>query len=88
MGAKAHFDLRPTIQKDLVLPVFQPKRFDVVAIAPAGESPLRVTIVPNKNGYHSGKILRSMSEMDLPLEPVGLSAMTNKMKMLMKTTYR
>jgi len=52
--------------------------FDLVAVASAKGSPAQVTVASNKSRRHAEKVLRSLSEMGLPLQRVRLSAMTSK----------
>jgi hypothetical protein len=52
-------------------------QFDLVAVAPQSGSPAQVTRAQNQSKRDAEKVLRSMSEMGLPMERVRLSAMTS-----------
>ena len=51
--------------------------FDLVAVAPGRGSPAQVTVASNKSKRNAESVLRSLSNMGLPLERVRLSAMTS-----------
>ncbi len=51
--------------------------FDLVAVAPQSGSPAQVTRAENLSKRDAERVLRSMSEMGLPMERVRLSAMTS-----------
>jgi hypothetical protein len=51
--------------------------FDLVAVAPQSGSPAQVSKAQNQSKRDAEKVLRSMSEMGLPMERVRLSAMTS-----------
>ena len=51
--------------------------FDLVAVAPQSGSPAEVTSAQNRSKRDAERVLRSMSEMGLPMERVRLSAMTS-----------
>lgn len=51
--------------------------FDLVAVAAAKGSPAQVTIASNKAKRNAESVLRSLSEMGLPLQRVRLSAITS-----------
>ncbi len=52
--------------------------FDLVAVAPARGSPAQVTVASNKSKRNAETVLRSLSNMGLPLNRVRLSAMTSR----------
>ncbi len=52
-------------------------QFDLVAVAPQSGTPAEVTRAQNQSKREAEKVLRSMSEMGLPMERVRLSAMTS-----------
>jgi len=51
--------------------------FDLVAVAAANGSPAQVTVASNKAKRNAESVLRSLSEMGLPLQRVRLSAITS-----------
>jgi hypothetical protein len=51
--------------------------FDLVAVAPGQGSPAKVTVAANKSKRYAEKVLRSLSNMGMPLERVRLSAITS-----------
>ena len=51
--------------------------FDLVAVAAANGSPAQVTVAANKAKRNAESVLRSLSEMGLPLQRVRLSAITS-----------
>ncbi len=51
--------------------------FDLVAVAPGRGSPAQVTVASNKSKRNAESVLRSLSDMGLPLNRVRLSAMTS-----------
>ena len=51
--------------------------FDLVAVAPGQGSPANVTVAANKSKRYAEKVLRSISNMGMPLERVRLSAITS-----------
>jgi hypothetical protein len=51
--------------------------FDLVAVAPQSGSPAEVTSAQNRSKRDAERVLRSMSEMGLPMDRVRLSAMTS-----------
>lgn len=51
--------------------------FDLVAVAPGRGSPAQVTVASNKSKRNAESVLRSLSDMGLPLHRVRLSAMTS-----------
>jgi hypothetical protein len=51
--------------------------FDLVAVAPQSGSPAEVTSAQNRSKRDAERVLRSMSEMGLPMERVRLSATTS-----------
>ncbi len=51
--------------------------FDLVAVAAASGSPAQVTVASNKAKRNAESVLRSLSEMGLPLQRVRLSAITS-----------
>jgi len=51
--------------------------FDLVAVAAANGSPAQVTVASNKAKRNAEAVLRSLSEMGLPLQRVRLSAITS-----------
>jgi hypothetical protein len=52
--------------------------FDLVAVAPQSGSPAEVTSAQNRSKRDAERVLRSMSEMGLPMDRVRLSAMTSQ----------
>ena len=52
--------------------------FDLVAVAPGRGSPAQVTVASNKSKRNAETVLRSLSNMGLPLHRVRLSAMTSR----------
>jgi len=52
--------------------------FDLVAVASGQGSAAQVTVASNKSKRNAEKVLRSLSEMGLPLQRVRLSAMTSR----------
>ncbi len=51
--------------------------FDLVAVAPSRGTPAEVTVASSTSKRHAESVLRSLSDMGLPLERVRLSAMTS-----------
>jgi hypothetical protein len=51
--------------------------FDLVAVAPQHGTPAEVTSAQNRSKRNAERVLRSMSEMGLPMDRVRLSAMTS-----------
>ena len=51
--------------------------FDLVAVAPQSGSPAEVTAAQNRSKRDAERVLRSMSEMGLPMDRVRLSAMSS-----------
>jgi hypothetical protein len=51
--------------------------FDLVAVAPAQGSPAQVSVSANRAKRSAEGVLRSLSEMGLPLERVRLSSITS-----------
>ena len=52
--------------------------FDLVAVAPGRGSAAQVTVATNKSKRNAESVLRSLSNMGLPLHRVRLSAMTSR----------
>jgi hypothetical protein len=51
--------------------------FDLVAVAPNQGSPAQVSVASNRSKRNAEDVLRSLSEMGLPLDRVRLSAMVS-----------
>jgi hypothetical protein len=51
--------------------------FDLVAVSPAQGSPAQVTVSANQAKRNAEAVLRTLSEMGLPLERVRLSAINS-----------
>ncbi len=51
--------------------------FDLVAVAPGQGSPAKITVAANKSKRYAERVLRSISNMGMPLERVRLSAITS-----------